>query len=396
MSRQLSSNNSVSPRRKPKRKIFVIAVVCVLLTTFSMYFTTMEAVAVEIDGTQQSIKTTASTVSELLVDVGVEYNEHDYLNVPLDTEITKGLELEWKPAHLVTLDIDGNVVEEWTTADTVAEFLNEEEIVLTDDDQMNVDATDNIKEGMLVSIDKAFPVTIADGGVEKAAVTTATTVADLLTENGVVVSEVDRVTPSLDTEITASTRVEVVRVAQSTITETTEIPFAVVEEPDANLEKGTSQVATVGVAGILSTDYAVVTENGNAVSKTVVNQVTVKEPVNQVVKIGTKSKPKPASKPAPSITPVSSGTTMTVESTAYTGGGITATGYNLNKNPFAKVIAVDPRVIPLGSKVFVEGYGYAIASDTGGAIKGNIIDVYLPTEDEAIEWGRKDVKITVY
>ena len=69
--------------------------------------------------------------------------------------------------------------------------------------------------------------------------------------------------------------------------------------------------------------------------------------------------------------------------TAYTAScngcsGVTATGFNLRANPDAKVIAVDPSVIPLGSKVYVEGYGYAIAADTGGSVKGKRIDVFFP------------------
>ena len=62
----------------------------------------------------------------------------------------------------------------------------------------------------------------------------------------------------------------------------------------------------------------------------------------------------------------------------------TATGINLRSNPNLKVIAVDPSVIPLGSKVWVEGYGYAVAGDTGGAIKGNKIDLFMPTTDQGI------------
>ena len=94
------------------------------------------------------------------------------------------------------------------------------------------------------------------------------------------------------------------------------------------------------------------------------------------------------------------GETFAVESTAYTAGcsgcsGITATGINLNNDPYAKVIAVDPNVIPLGTQVYVEGYGYAVAGDTGGAIKGNKIDVHLPTKEEAYNWGRKTVNITL-
>ena len=75
--------------------------------------------------------------------------------------------------------------------------------------------------------------------------------------------------------------------------------------------------------------------------------------------------------------------------------GITTTGINLKKNPDVKVIAVDPDVIPLGTKVYVEGYGYAIAADTGGAIKGNKIDVFFPSKTEAYKWGRKKVTIKI-
>lgn len=92
--------------------------------------------------------------------------------------------------------------------------------------------------------------------------------------------------------------------------------------------------------------------------------------------------------------------TMTVEATAYTAyctgcSGVTANGTDLRANPGAKVIAVDPRVIPLGSRVWVEGYGEAIAADTGGAIKGNRIDVFIPTQDGALNWGRRTVTVKI-
>ncbi|WP_279663557.1 3D domain-containing protein [Ectobacillus ponti] len=91
--------------------------------------------------------------------------------------------------------------------------------------------------------------------------------------------------------------------------------------------------------------------------------------------------------------------TITVEATSYTPfestRGITAMGFNIKRNPKMKLIAVDPRIIPLGTKVWVEGYGEAIAGDTGGAIKGKRIDILLPTKREAFKWGRKHVKVRI-
>ena len=94
------------------------------------------------------------------------------------------------------------------------------------------------------------------------------------------------------------------------------------------------------------------------------------------------------------------GETFTMTATAYTancGGcsGVTATGMNLKANPNAKVIAVDPSVIPLGTKVYVEGYGEAIAGDTGGSINGNRIDVFVPNDQQARNWGVRTVTVKV-
>ena len=94
------------------------------------------------------------------------------------------------------------------------------------------------------------------------------------------------------------------------------------------------------------------------------------------------------------------GKEITVAATAYTANckgcsGITKTGVDLNANPDQKVIAVDPAVIPLGSKVHVEGYGYATAEDIGGGINGHEIDVFIPKQSDALEWGRKQVKVTI-
>lgn len=109
----------------------------------------------------------------------------------------------------------------------------------------------------------------------------------------------------------------------------------------------------------------------------------------------------PTTKPTvPSRGTKQTGKTINVVATAYTAycngcSGKTATGINLRANPNAKVIAVDPKVIPLGSKVYVEGYGYAVAGDTGGAIKGNKIDLFISSKSKALDFGRKTVQVKV-
>lgn len=128
------------------------------------------------------------------------------------------------------------------------------------------------------------------------------------------------------------------------------------------------------------------------------------EPVKQVAKkqetpVKQETK-KEAAKPVEKSSQEPTGKTISVKATAYTAqcagcSGITYTGVNLNKNPNAKVIAVDPSVIPLGTKVYVEGYGHAIAADIGGAIKGNRIDIHVPTKDEAFSWGVRNVNVTI-
>lgn len=87
---------------------------------------------------------------------------------------------------------------------------------------------------------------------------------------------------------------------------------------------------------------------------------------------------------------------LSMEATAYSGDGYTASGTKTMRNSSGySTIAVDPRVIPLGTRVYVEGYGYAVAEDTGGAIKGNIIDIFVNSESEARSWGRRQVNVYI-
>ncbi|MED0992932.1 MULTISPECIES: cell wall-binding protein EntD [Bacillus] len=162
-----------------------------------------------------------------------------------------------------------------------------------------------------------------------------------------------------------------------------------------------------GTAPVIEKKEVVTQEEAPARVKTSVkNNTAVKS--KEAVKSVESSKPVEKAKPVAKSTETSApagGREITVEATAYTAnpsengtyGGrvLTAMGHDLTANPNMKVIAVDPKVIPLGSKVWVEGYGEAIAGDTGGAIKGNRIDVLVGSDGSANSWGRKSVKVKV-
>lgn len=150
----------------------------------------------------------------------------------------------------------------------------------------------------------------------------------------------------------------------------------------------------------------VVVENTSSeVTEKVSNKSTQSKATSKPV---TKPKPTPKPKPKETKKPTNNPTKqskdsikeITMSATGYTAKcsgctGITATGINLNNNPNAKVVAVDPSVIPLGSRVWVSGYGEAIAGDTGGAIKGNKIDLHFPTKEAAYAFGRGTVTVKI-
>lgn len=93
---------------------------------------------------------------------------------------------------------------------------------------------------------------------------------------------------------------------------------------------------------------------------------------------------------------IASNSEIVCESTAYTGSGKTFSGKPCTRNADGiSTVSVDPNVIPIGSMLYIEGYGYAVAADTGAAIKGNKVDVYFSTLQECYNWGSKSVKVTI-
>ncbi|MGD6968931.1 DUF348 domain-containing protein [Rossellomorea vietnamensis] len=394
-----------------KRKWAILTVSIIAFTAvfgYLLFEGTKKSVALTLNGKEQEVRTHANTIQDILQDLKIPLQSEDYLYPTGATEVTNNMKVVWEPAKQVEIKVGSETKKVWTTAGTIKELLSDEKIEIGEHDKINVSLDEEVTEETKVEIAPAFPVKLVDGGSEKAAWSTSTTVADFLKQQGITLTDEDRVEPNLDTAVKANDVINVVRVEK--VTDVVEEPkeFAVVTRQDSDLTKGKEEVVQAGQQGLIEKKYEVVKENGKEVSRKLVSEQTVKESQDKIVSVGTKVLVAQVSRGSSSSSaqttsasaPSSGGKEFYVSSTAYTGScngcsGVTATGINLRANPGVKVIAVDPSIIPLGTKVYVDGYGYAVAADTGGAIKGNKIDVFFPSKSEAYRWGRKQVKIKI-
>jgi len=387
---------SRSLRTKKWAIISASFIVFAAATGFIVYETTKETVAMTLDGKERIIKTHAATIEDIFNELDIALRSEDYVFPSANTKVKDNLKVVYKPAKQVQMVKDNEKKAVWSTADTVEEFLKEQNIVLNEHDKVTPDLKTAIKKDLNIEVSIAFSFKLINGGKEEEAwATTSTTVADFLSQQGITLGELDRVEPEKDSVIEKDAVVSVTRVEKVTDVVEEPIHFAVVTKKDNNLSQGTEKVVSQGQEGLLTKEFEVVLENGKEVSRTLLKETTVKEKQDKVVAVGTKVSAQTVSRGADNVSKE-----FFVSSTAYTANcngcsGVTATGVNLRANPGVKVIAVDPSVIPLGTKVYVEGYGYAVAADTGSAIKGNKVDVFFASKEDAYRWGRRTVKIKI-
>ena len=362
---------------------------------FIIYETTKNTVALTLNGKEQIIETHSSTIQQIFDDLEIAVGSEDYVFPSLNTKVTDNLEVVWKKAKQVELQKDDEKKTVWTTVDTVKEFLREQKISLSEHDQINQKETNTIEHKMEVVVHTAFPVTLVDAGKKKQVWSTSTTVADFLTQHEISLAKLDQVEPDLKEEVKEKTVVNIKRIEKVTDVVEQPINFAVITQKDDDLPAGTEKVLKEGTEGLVSKKYEVTKENGKETSRKLLSETTVKEKQDKIVSVGTKGEVVQLASRGEE-----SGQEVYVNSTAYTAScngcsGRTATGIDLKANPNAKVIAVDPSFIPLGTKVYIEGYGYAIAGDTGGSVRGQKIDVFFSTKAEAYRWGNRQVKIKI-
>jgi len=227
---------------------------------------------------------------------------------------------------------------------------------------------------------------------------TGGSVAELLQQQGIELGELDRVVPELTQTIAGTQTVEVIRVSKEQVTVEEEVPYGSREWAEPTLEKGKTKVVQQGQVGLREKVYEVTYENGREVNRELLFTRVVKEPKDEIIGIGTKE-------PAKNVITTARGPVQYREvkemiATAYSpdpestgpwADGVTATGVKAGYG----IAAVDPDVIPLGTRLYIPGYGHALAADVGGAIKGNRIDLCFDTHQEAVRFGRRTVKVYI-
>lgn len=332
--------------------IIIFAVIIISVSTYvGIFHYLRKEVVINDDGNQIVVKTMKATVGEVLEQNGISLTAYDYISLPLDAKLQRI----------------------------------------------------NINE---ININRAVPVCINDGGKEVQIMTCEDTVKDVLEGASIELSEKDRLDGvTLEDEVTENMDIKVVRVKEELVEENIAIPYETTKRENSRMDKGKEAVAREGKEGIRQKVFRVVMENGKEVLRELVKESILSNPVNKIVEYGTILNTK-----------TSRGDTLRykkvidMRATAYTASfadtgknpdhpqfGITYTGVKAKKG----IIAVDPKVIPLGTRVYVEvpgsapDYGFAVAADIGSAVKGNKIDVYLDDASSARRWGVKKVKVYI-
>lgn len=304
-------------------------------------------------------------------------------------------------------NVDNSIVVKTRQA-TVGQLLSENNIVLGEYDKVNFSEAEELSDDSTVIVRRGIPITIATAEGTKVSSTTSMTVGEALAEIGVELSEPDEVDPPVETAVWAGMTVTVTRVTVEQTVVEENIPYTTSKKETDSLYKGETETVQRGENGLKSVTYAVTYKDGVEVDRTAIGEEVIYEPKEEIVNVGTKARDTlvQAAGDLPSRGSLRYRAAYKMRATAYdtspsSNGGYstTAMGTSLKKG----VVAVDPSIIPLGSRLYIESadggkswvYGYAIASDTGGAIKGSRVDLCFNTSGEVHSFGVRNANVYV-
>lgn len=290
-----------------------------------------------------------------------------------------------KKVHIIA---DGQTYTVNTLYKNPHKILQQAGVTLSPEDEIRLSPT-NVNTGTTIEVLRAVPVTVTYQGKTISLVAAKSTVREVADQAGIPQDKV-KLVPGEETKPVAGMNIKAVALSEKI--EEQDIPdlYQVVRRPDPTLEKGVEETVQAGENGLKKATVRVKFEDGVKVSADVLSEIVAVSAKPQIIRVGTRD-----------TIDTSRGTmrfrdVRYMEATAYlptdgSGEGITATGIPARHG----IVAVDPRVIPLGTRLFIPGYGLALAADTGGAIKGNIVDLCMEDSSAAWRFGRRTVKVYI-
>lgn len=271
---------------------------------------------------------------------------------------------------------------------TLASFLQQHGIEVSTQDEVSPALSTPVQNDMNVTIVSPIAIHLQNGNQNKTVETFAHTVATLLRDEQITLGSGDSVSPELNSVLKANETVSITKMSKRVTVQTQGIPFQTIRQRTAELFQGEEHVLTYGVKGLLQVKTTSVYVNGHIVKKISTKQV-LRQPINEVIEVGTT--PNTYQLASRSYSPGMISGQITVLATAYVQGGRTATGWIARPG----IVAVDPSVIPFGTRLYIPGVGVVVAEDTGSDIVGRHIDICMANQQLADEWGAQVVTVDV-
>lgn len=364
--------------------------------TISITLDRAKTLYVDDDGRSVTIHSTANTVGRALLAEGIPVYLYDKVTPSVDSGTQDEMKLSIERAREVKV-YDGEQTRlAYVHGETVRDALKAMQITYSADDLLDPPATAAITD--VIKLVRAQSVTLYVDGRESHFSSTAEDVGAMLAVRGVQLGPTDIVSPTVETPLSAGMIVRVVRVVEKFERVEESIPYGQIEQPDAETLEGQSWTQP-GKPGIKAVFYRVIFHDGVEISREAVDELVVAASVDEIKFTGTRK----ANAVDTEVGPVIYNRAIKMWSTYYfpstcgkapgsPGYGITATGRRATKG----IVAVDPRVIPLHTRLYIPGYGFAVAEDTGGMIKGNRIDLCFDDADRGrISWGSRWVMVYI-
>ncbi len=285
----------------------------------------------------------------------------------------------------VSIAVDGKVITDQVFfSRTVAQVLDKNDIVLGEHDLIRPELSYTVQKNTDINIIRAVKVFIIADGQKTEVITPPVTVKEAVAKAGFSLGEKDIIKTTAAELIEPDQEIEIIRVKEEEIIEEAVLPYGEERTTDDTLEKGLSKTLRRGENGAVLNTVRITFHNGEEAKREIIDSEIKVEPVNRIVAMG-------------NITTVSRGNlrldfkeALYVQASAYTyTGRNTATGLA----PEVGMVAVDPQVIPMGSALYIDGYGYAKACDTGGAVRGNRVDLFMEDRSQCLRWGVRNVKL---